>query len=191
MKTLAQMLGIAGSDSPLLRKARGLGLQGVPELVGLAIARGCRHYQGGTEPIPQMPVPSIEFSDEELAICLLSPSLPYNQRTVRLGAQLLGSRGNQPSRLALLAQAEHAEEIVRYIATAGRHTEPHEPFWGELLAALPPASPNSPAIAAGVLPHPSRFRLETGRTAPSDPVTHGGPRVVWLRPSLLSSVPWV
>ena len=183
MKILAQMLGIAERDSPLFQKARGLGLQGAHELVGLAISRGCRHYQGGTEPIPQMPVPSTEFSDEELAICLLSPSLPYDQRTVRVGAQMLGSRDNQPSRLALLAHAEQAEVIVRYIATAGRRTEPHEPFWCELLAVLPPASLDSLTIAAGVLPHPSRFRLETGRTAPSDPMTHGGPQVVWLRPS--------
>ena len=182
MKTLAQKLGIAEHDSPLLQKARSCGLCGVPKLVGLAISRGCRHYQGGLETMSRTPTPPTDFSDEELAICLLSPALPYDQRTIRVGAQMLGSRGNRPRQLALLARAEQAESVVRYVAAAGQRTEPHEPFWCELLAALP-STADSLAIQAGVLPHPSRFRSETGRTAPSDPVTHGGPQVVWLRPS--------
>ena len=56
--------------------------------------------------IPAQPPPRAAFSDEELAIALLSPCLPYNLRAVRAGAQMLGSRSNQPRRLALLACKE-------------------------------------------------------------------------------------
>ena len=137
--------------------------------------------------MPDHPLPHAAFSDEELAIALLSPCLPYSTRAVRVGAQMLGSRHNQPRRLALLACKERAEEVVRHVAAAGQRTEPHESFWSELLAALPRVSPLHAAFAAGVLPHPSRFRIETGLTDPSDRVTQGGPRTLWLRPSPLTA----
>jgi hypothetical protein len=183
MTTLAKRLGTTEHHSLLLRKAREAGLYGASELIGLAIARGCLHYQGGPEPVPAVPLAPAAFSDEELAIALLSPCLPYSLRAIRAGAQMLGSRGSQPRRLALLACQERAENVVRHIAVAGRQTEPQEPFWVELLGALPPASPLVSAIPPGVLPHPSRFRIETGITDPSNPVTRGGPRMTWLRPS--------
>ncbi len=183
MTTLARKLGTTEHHSLLLRKAGEAGLHGADELIGLAIARGCQHYQGGPERVPVTPLSREAFSDEELAIALLSPCLPYSPRAVRVGAQMLGSNGNQPQRLALLARKERAENVVRYIAAAGRLTEPQESFWPELLAALPPASPLPSGFPAGVLPHPSRFRSETGLTDPSDPATLGGPQVRWLRPS--------
>ncbi len=183
MITLARRLRTNEHYSLLLRKARGLGLHGVEELIGLAIARGCRHYSGGPEPTPSMAVSDVDFSDEELAIALLSPCLPYNLRAVRIGAQMLGSHGNQPRRLAFLARQERAEAIVCHIAAAGRQTEPHESFWPELLGALAPGSSSDGDVPLGVLPHPSRFRSETGLTDPRDPTTQGGPSRTWLRPS--------
>ncbi len=54
---------------------------------------------------------------------------------------MLGSPYNQPRRLALLARRERAENAVRYIAAAGRQTEPQEAFWQALLAALAATSP--------------------------------------------------
>ena len=183
MMTLARKLGGPVHHSLLLRKAREVGLHGASELIGLAIARGCQHYRGGPEPVPTEPLPQAVFSDEELAVALLSPCLPYDPRAVRVGAQMLGGHGNQPRRLALLARRERAENVVRHVAVAGQLTEPCEPFWEELLAALPPALPSRAALPAGVLPHPSRFRIETGLTNPSDPVSRGGPQTKWLRPS--------
>lgn len=134
--------------------------------------------------MPTAPLSREVFSDEELAISLLSPCLPYSPRTLRVGAQMLGSGGNQARRLALLARKERAEIVVRHIAAAGRQTEPHEPFWDELLAALPPATSLRSVFPTGVLPHPSRFRTETGLTDPSNPKTGGGPKTIWLRPTL-------
>ena len=183
MITLARKLGIAEHHSLLLRKAGDAGLHGASELIGLAVVRGCRHYQGGPEPVPIAPLSRAIFSDEELAVALLSPCLPYSPRALRVGAQMLSGLGNQPRRLALLARKERAETVVRHVAAAGRQTEPHESFWDELLAALPPASSLHSVFPAGVLPHPSRFRTETGLTDPSNPVTQGGPQTVWLRPT--------
>lgn len=171
MITLAEKLGMPAHHSLLLRKAREVGLYDAYALIGLAVARGCRHYRGGPEPVPAQPLSHAAFSDEELAIALLSPGLPYNSRALRVGAQMLGSRSNQPQRLALLARKERAETVVRHVAAAGRHTEPHEPFWSELLAALPAALTRRSTCPAGVLPHPSRFRVETGLSDPSDQTT--------------------
>ncbi|MBE7157838.1 MAG: hypothetical protein INR62_05300 [Rhodospirillales bacterium] len=182
MTTLAKRLSAPAHHSLLLRKASRSGLHGVPALIGLAVARGCLHYQGGSEPVPSAPPSRTAFSDEELAIALLSPCLPYSPRAVRVGAQMLGSRGNQPRRLALLARRERAEAVVRYLAAAGQQSEPHELFWQELLAALPAASLRF-SIPPGVLPHPSRFRSEAGRVCPSIHADDAGPAAVWLRPS--------
>ena len=184
MITLAEKLGIPTYHSLLLRKARKMGLPDASALIGLAVMRGCRHYQGGPETVPAEPLSFAAFSDEELAIALLSPCLPYTPRALRVGAQMLSTRSNRPQRLALLAREERAENVVRHIATAGQQTEPQEPFWRELLATLPPTSALGAATRTGVLPHPSRFRMETGRTDPSDPVTRGGAQTTWLRPAL-------
>ena len=185
MTMLARKLGTIEHHSLLLRKAKETGLHNIAKLIGLAIARGCRHYEGGLEPVPAAPPTRETFSDEELAIALLSPCLPYSPRAVRVGAQMLGSRNNQPSRLALLARRERAENVVRHVAAAGQQTEPHEPFWQELLAAISPVTPLRSIIPAGVLPHASRFRVETGLTNRSDAATRGGSCMVWLRPALL------
>jgi hypothetical protein len=71
----------------------------------------------------------------------------------------------------------------RLLARLAKESEPQEPYWKELLAALPPPSARYPEPAPEVLPHSSRFRSEAGRTSPRDPRTHGGPLRVWLRPA--------
>ena len=188
MTTLAEKLGMPAHHSLLLQKAREVGLRDVSALIGLAVIRGCQHYRGGQEPVPAEPPSRAAFSDEELAVALLSPCLPYSPRAVRVGAQMLSGLSNQPQRLALLARKERAENVVRHVAAAGRQTEPYEPFWDELLAALPPALSLRSVFPDGILPHPSRFRTETGLTDPSNPATHGGPQTIWLRPTPPSAV---
>ena len=185
MITLAKRLGAPVHHSLLLRKAGWLGLDGAPAMIGLAVARGCLHYQGGPEPVPGSLPSHTAFSDEELAIARLSPSLTYHPRSIRVGAQMLGSRSNQPQRLALLARRERAEKVVRHVATAGQQTEPHEPFWQELLAALPTASALRATIPPGVLPHPSRFRSEAGLVPALISASGDKPAATWLRPSRL------
>jgi len=72
--------------SPLLRKAQCLGLDAAG-LERLALQRGCDYYRSG-EPIPPTSVSPGLSANEELAIALLHPALPYHARTLRLGTAM-------------------------------------------------------------------------------------------------------
>ncbi len=169
--TLASRLGTTTHLSPLLHKARRLGL-GPRELEVLAVQRGCAHYSTGEE--PDRPLATTEdLPNEELSIALLSPALRYDPHSVRCGAAMLGADGNRPRRLARLAILERATIPVRYVAEAGRRFEPDNPFWQELLKQLP----TTPPPKSGVLPHPTRFVSMTGFTRRGP-----GTIVTWLRP---------
>lgn len=171
--TLGAKLGTTTHVSSLLQKARRLGL-GPRELEVLAVQRGCRHYSTGSEPEGVL-ASETEFSNEELAIALLSTALRYEPHSIRCGAAMLGAAGNDPRRLARLAVLERCVAPVRYVAEAGQRFEPENQFWTELLKALPSA----PRPKAGVLPHPTRFVAMTG-------LTRRGPglSVEWQRPVL-------
>lgn len=172
--TLAAKLGTTTHLSPLLHKARRLGL-GPSELETLAVQRGCRHYATGSEPELSL-ASEDEFSNEELAIALLSTALPYEPHRIRCGAAMLGAEGNEPRRLARLAVLERCVVPVRYVAEAAAHFEPTNRFWQELLEALPPG----PLPKPGILPHPTRFVAMTGFTR------RGRETVIeWQRPSRL------
>jgi len=170
--TLADKLGTAPRPSPLLEKAKGLGLTSPESLEGLAVGRGCWHY-GSPEMPPPLAVSEREFTNEELAIALLSPGLRYSPHTIRLGAAMLGATGNRTEVLSRLARAEGCETAVRYVAQAGRQFEPDNSFWSNLLIQLPATA----EAIDGVFPHPTRFVSMTG-------FTRAGPgRVtVWIRP---------
>ena len=175
-ETLATKLGTTTHLSPVLHKARRLGL-GPKELEILAAQRGCRHYSNGTE--PEQPLASEgEFSNEELAIALLSTALRYDPHSIRCGAAMLGADGNDPRRLARMAVMERCVASVRHVAEAGQRFEPQNRFWKDLLAALPA----SPSPKPGVLPHPTRFVAMTG-------FTRQGPGLVveWQRPTATRS----
>jgi hypothetical protein len=170
--TLAAKLGTTTHLSPLLRKARRLGL-GPRELQILAIQRGCDYYHNG-DPLPPLPVTVDQFSNAELAIALLNPALPYHPQTLRLGAAMLSADGNAPEEIVRMAEMERCEALVRYIAEAGRRFEPDNPFWPGLLQRLAPTPPLRP----GVVPHPTRFVAMTGLTR------RGVETVVqWIRPT--------
>ena len=62
MITLTNKLGAPVHHSLVLRKAKGSGLHDASALIGLAIARGCWHYQGGPEPVLGAPLPRAAFS---------------------------------------------------------------------------------------------------------------------------------
>jgi hypothetical protein len=169
--TLAAKLGTTTHLSPLLHKARRLGL-GAREMGTLAVQRGCRHYSDGTEPEAPL-AQEADFSNEELAIALLCVALAYDPHSIRCGAAMLGAAGNNPGRLARLAVLERSETPVRYVAEAGQKFEPENRFWRELIAALPVTVPPK----SGVMPHPTRFVAMTG-------FTRRGPGLVveWQRP---------
>ena len=174
--TLGAKLGTTTQLSPLLRKARKLGLE-AGEIEELAIERGCDYYGGTnprTNPSPAPKIPLHVFTNAELAIALLNPALRYKPQSLRLGAAMLSAEGNSPEEIAWLAKLERCECIVRYVAEAGAKFEPQNSFWPSLLGLLPKT--NSPK--SSVVPHPTRFVAMTSLTR------HGVEKVVeWIRPA--------
>lgn len=157
--------------SALLRKAQRLGLDAA-SLETLAIQRGCRYYSDG-EKDHSPNVSEAEFSNSELAIALLHPSLPYRPQRIRVGAAMLSAEGGIPSKIARLAIMERAEPIVEYIAQCGSRFEPENRFWKELLAQIRVRG----KVDSSNLPHPTRFVAMTG-------ITPRGRELVtqWIRP---------
>jgi hypothetical protein len=153
--TFAEKLGTTAHISPLLQKARRLGLdaQGFERL---AIQRGCDYYNDG-EPLPPAAIDIKQFSNEELAVALLSPLLPPTPRTIRLAAALLGAADMAADEAAALATQEDCAGVVRYIAECGHRFEPENSFWSRLLCLLPEA-----AMHTDQLPHSTRFVEMTG-----------------------------
>jgi len=139
----------------------------------LAIQRGCDYYHDGG-PIPRVSLSEKDLSNEELAIALLNPSLRYHPQTLRLGAAMLGTEGNDPVEIARVAKLERAERVVRYVAAAGLKYEHDNPFWARLLKLLPLSDPPDPSV----VPHPTRFIAMTG-------ITRRGLETVtqWIRPN--------
>lgn len=155
--TLARRLGTTAHISPLLMKARRLGLREAEDLCVLAVQRGCRHYWQGTEPEGEL-LSTVQFSNEELALALLTIAAPYDPHAIRCGAAMLAAEGNDPATLARLTRWERSEQVVRYIAECGMRFEPACAFWNELLALLP----KTPPPKDGVMPHPTRFVAMNG-----------------------------
>jgi hypothetical protein len=155
--TLAEKLGTTPHLSALLHRARRVGLDD-SGLRRLAVHRGCHHYSTG-EQSPLTAEQEAAFTDEELAIALLSPCWPYEPHNLRLGAAMVGAEGNAPDTLSLLARQERCETVLRQIAQAGLGFEPELPFWRRLLEQLPARS-----VPPGVLPHPTRYVTMTGFT---------------------------
>jgi hypothetical protein len=151
-KTLAHKLGATAHISPLLMKARRLGLRTPEDLCALAVQRGCRHYWQGKVPATELATQK-QLTNAELAIALLTVAAQYDPHAIRCGASMLGADDNNPVDLAKLAVWERSEVVVRYVAECGAKFEPVNPFWSSLLACLPPAPPPKD----GVLPHPTRF----------------------------------
>jgi hypothetical protein len=177
-ETLDRRLGTISHLSPLRAKLRRLGIGDASCLLALAVERGCRHYRPYVEAIEAKapPVPRAQLGDEEVCIALILGSWNYDPVMIRAAAQLLAGASIRVELLARLAVQERCETVLGYLAGCGERTEPANPFWKRLLEKLPPFPPACP----GALPHPSRFRSETGIVNPRRPDT---PRVQWLRPA--------
>ncbi len=175
--TLASRLGTTVHLSPLLNKAKRAGLCTGEDLERLAVERGCRYYdlRGDSSVVREdSPTPRArQFSNEELAIALLSASLPRSQHRLRLGAAMLSANGSSPAKIARLAKLERSEVVVRHIALSGKKVEPQNAFWDDLLTQFPELVMPLP----DVLPHLTRFVAMTG-------ITRGSKETVmhWIRP---------
>jgi hypothetical protein len=143
-------------SSPLLQKARNLGLLLPLDLERLAIARGCDYYQRDLQPrIP--PLGEVPLSNAELAIALIAPALHPTAREIRIAAALLGTPDIVAKDVVSLSVQENCVDVVRHIAQSGRRFEPHNPFWSMLVDLLPSVTATSIS-----LPHPTRFVEMTG-----------------------------
>jgi len=145
-----------GAGSRILGKARELGLSVPLDLERLAIARGCGYYERDLGPLART-VEGDPLSNAELAIALVAPSLQPTARQIRLAAALLGAADESAVDVATLAVDENCVGVVRYIASCGSRFEPRNPFWTDLLNALPETE-----IDRDHLPHPTRFVEMTG-----------------------------
>ncbi len=183
-ETLAKRLGTTAHLSPLLMKAARLGLHTPEDLERLAVRRGLRYYGNPADAnklredchLADMEEPRVSeesLSTEELAIALLSLSLPFSQHRLRMGAAMLAAENLSPQRLARLAALERCDSVVFHIATCGQRVEPQNPFWQQLLSGLPKTQIYKPDL----LPHLSRFVAMTG-------ITRRGKETVmqWIRP---------
>ena len=147
---------VSGAGSPVLDRARGLGLSVPLDLERLAIARGCEYYERQLD-LRHSPLDEVPLSNAELAVALINPSLNPQAREIRLAAALLGAVKDSAADVAALAQEEKCVEVVRYIASCGHHFEPGNAFWRALLDSLPDLR-----IDVEHLPHPTRFVEMTG-----------------------------
>ena len=169
MESMAQRLGETAHCSPLLRKARKHGVATTPQMVQLAVARGCRHYAGVFD-TPVVDPGADVISDEELVTLLLLGEHSFEPFAVRCAAQLLTAC--DPAWLVRLARQEWVTRALAYLATAGRDNDPaNATFWNDLITRLE----NPRAVPPGRLPHWSRFVSQTGCTR------QGPGRTVWLR----------
>jgi hypothetical protein len=177
ISTLANRLGTGSHLSPLMQKARRLGVFSPDDLEEIAITRGLRYFGQTSDHGNKSTSKAIDpknFTNGELAIALMSPSLPYSLTRLRMAGAMLGAEGVSPPEILRLARLERCESIVRHIAECAFKVEPHHPLWSALLEHLPDFAPPPPDI----LPHPSRFVAmsgidRTGRTY----------RMQWIRPT--------
>lgn len=179
--TLANRLGTTPHLSPLIHKAKRLGVQVPEDLERIALARGLRYFGqiglASNEHARESAFPALDpalFSNEELAIALMSPSLSYSLNRLRMAAAMLGASGISAGRILRLAQLERCEIIVRHIAECAARVEPDNLVWQTLLKHLP----STPPLLPDTLPHPSRFVALSGLDR-----TGRNPRVQWIRPS--------
>jgi hypothetical protein len=144
------------TSSGLLDKAREVGLSLPQDLERLAIMRGCGYYDRDLPPrVP--PLGEVAFSNGELAVALMVPSLHPSAREIRLAAAMLGAPDVDAQQVSALAVREKCVDIVGYIARCGRRFESDNIFWQNLLGLLPKVS-----IDTNKLPHPTRFVEMTG-----------------------------
>lgn len=170
---LARRMGMTAHISPLLQKARRLSLNSPNDLEAVALARGLRYF-GKSDRIQEI---STElFSNEELAIALMSPSATYSLNRIRMAGALLAANDISLEKIIHLARQERCEVIVRHIALCAIMIEPENPFWKKLLKAIP----ESHAVPVDVLPHVTRFTAMTGVTREGK-----GQKSQWIRPSLV------
>jgi hypothetical protein len=180
MVSVANTYGSTAHVSPLLHKARRLGLATPDALLRAAVARGCVHYAPADYNKETLSDPGADrLTDAELGIAMISGAQVYSPQLMRCAAQLLSGTRVNATEMVRLARMERCEPLLGYIAEqASQWDEGREMFWKSVMAALPRAR----GLRSDAWPHPSRFMVQAG-------YRRGGGlhKAVWLRPRVPSS----
>jgi hypothetical protein len=142
---------------PDIRRAcRAAGRLGRDELIGIAVARGCRHYAAFVPPELVKDRPDIPH--EVLGCALLAgPQEVETFRGIRVGAMILSDAGNSAHAMADAADAFGVTARLLHIARIGAEADNRPDFWRDVLAHLPATdSASEPRF----LPNASRFSVE-------------------------------
>jgi hypothetical protein len=142
------------------------------QLLGIAIARGCRHYASFADSPDLVDEPGI--AHEVLGCALLrGPQNIETFRAIRVAAMVLSDGGNSPKKIGSAAAAFGVEGRVSHIAKLALTADNRPDFWNAVLGTLPAMDDVS---EASFLPGISRLRSETHMTGPGQ-----GRSLVWLR----------
>ncbi len=139
-ESLGMCLGIRFPRTRLLAKAQGLGLYTAMDLEWLAYARGYRlPGERPADTTAKEKVGRAVFTDLELALALLSPYLPWNERAICRGAAVLGVQlaAIEPEIVADAARRARAELIVRHVGWLAVESQVQTERWRALLHFLP------------------------------------------------------
>jgi hypothetical protein len=171
--TLARRLGDVSHRSPLLRKVRrmsGCFPDEIPAwLLKCAVLRGASHYRRDFD--AALPADNPALANEELGVALCLAEHPFDPILIRAAAQLLSASDTDPVLLAGLAEMERCVPVMLHIAAAAGRISPASEPWRTLREILP----RRHHVRSEVLPHWSRFVLQTGYT----PAGRGS-HVEWL-----------
>src|SRR5258708_8597340 len=106
------------------RKARQRGMQEPEDWVALAVQRGCYHYFNQRK---AKAISLEDFSDEELAVLLLSVANKYDPMLIRVAAQLLSAPGTDIKTLIQLCRRATTLTPLPSIAQPAPQTLPDPP----------------------------------------------------------------
>jgi hypothetical protein len=138
------------------RACRDAGKLGRDELIGIAVARGCRHYAAF---VPLELVKDRQDLPQEVLGCALlaGPQDVETFRAIRVGAMILSDAGNFAHAMADAADAFGVTSRLLHIVHVGAEADNRPDFWREVLAHLPATDS---ASEARFLPDASRFSVE-------------------------------
>lgn len=142
------------------------------QLIGIAVARGCRHYASFADSWNKVDVPTIPHEVLGCALLRGAPDVDTFQ-SIRVASMVLSDAGNSPDMIGAAAAALGVESRVTHIAKLALKADNRPDFWEAVLASIPAADN---ASEAGFLPGITRFRCESPMTG-----LGRGPSRVWLR----------
>ncbi len=159
------------TELPFLRACRQAAKLTRPDLLRVAVARGCSHYA----PLwPHLRPENLDWLPHEVLGCALLRGAADAEtfQAIRCGAMLLSDLNNDAALIATAAGELAVLPRVAHLSKLGLHGDDQPEFWMQVRRHLPDLSSDE----AEFLPGLSRLRLETGRAGQDQDVMAD-----WLR----------